>query len=58
MSEEVPVHPSAIEVAENGVAVVRDVGTRVEWSAVPGVPSEPSKTEDKEEEGEKEDKAA
>jgi hypothetical protein len=41
MSER-PVHPSAGEVAEDGVEVVRDAGTDAMGVVVPGVSSEPS----------------
>ena len=41
MSER-PVHPSAGEVAEDGIEVVRDAGTEPIGVVVPGVSSEPS----------------
>jgi hypothetical protein len=44
--ESKPVHPSAGEVAEDGVEVVRDERTDERGVVVPGVSSEPSETID------------
>jgi hypothetical protein len=41
MSGEPPVHPSAGEVAEGGVEVVRDAGTDASGVAVHGISREP-----------------
>ena len=43
-----PVHPSAGEVAEDGVDVVRDTGTDARRTVVPRLRREPSKTENEE----------
>jgi hypothetical protein len=56
--ESKPVHPSAAEVAEDGVEVVRDVGTDARGIVVPRAFSEPSKIGEKKEGDKKEDKAA
>jgi hypothetical protein len=58
MSEEPPIHPSAPEVAEDGLEVVRDAGTDARGVVVHGVSGEPIKTGEKKDERNKEDAAA
>ena len=58
MSEEPPVHPSAPEIAEDGVEVVRDAGTDARGVVVNGVFREPIKNGEMNNERKKEDDAA
>jgi hypothetical protein len=59
MSEEdPPVHPSAREVAEEGVEVVRDAATDTKGVVVHGGTGEPITTGEKKDERKKQEKAA
>lgn len=57
MTEERPVHPSAGEVAERGINVVRDAATDPKGVVVHSDSREPVKLE-KQDEGKREDNAA
>ncbi len=57
MSLEPPVHPSAPEVAEDGIELVRDAATDPNGVVVHGVSREPIRSGEKKDEGKEENAA-